>query len=242
MLGRDLLPGYRLTPFLAQLSAHFLRTMRIRSTLLLGLLPIALVAQMRHGPRVGLAVATRTGGQFLQWTGLPKFGPILGWSFDVPYTYQVGFRIEPTLMSKGSWTRNDLLNQNTRITDRYLELPVLIRLDLDTVKGGFFLTGGPIYGYWLSTRSVVKQGGEILQEQKIDLSAANFNRSEWSVAVGLGQQGEKWSWEVRGQTSVTPFNSLFRSQNLVFGIHLTYWLPLPEKPKKEEDEDTGTEP
>ena len=216
--------------------------MRIRSTLLLGLLPIALAAQMRHGPRIGLAVATQTAGQFLQWQGLPKLGPIVGWSFDIPYTYQVGFRVEPTLMSKGSWTRNDQTNTNTFVTLRYLELPVLLRLDLDTTKGGFFLTGGGIYGHWISGRVRTTINGEEFQNIRYDLSQPNVNKSQWSVAVGLGQQGTKWSWEVRGQTSVTPFDRLIRSQNLVFGIHLTYWLPLPEKPKKEEDEDTGTEP
>lgn len=196
-------------------------------------------AQLRHGPRLGLAMATRTAGQFLQWTGLPKFGPLVGWSFDIPYTRQIGIRVEPMIMSKGSWTRNDQLNQNTFITDRYLELPLLVRLDLDTTRGGFFLNGGAIYGYWLSNKFVTKQDGTVLMEYKGDLGLGNINRSEWSIAVGLGRQGEKWSWELRGQSSVTPFNNLIRSQNLVFGLHLTYWLPLPgarvEKSKEEED-------
>ena len=200
------------------------------------LIPIALCAQMRHGPRLGLAIATQTAGQFLQWQGLPKLGPIVGWSFDIPYTHQIGFRVEPMLMSKGSWTRNAQLSTNSFVTLRYLELPVVLRLDLDTVRGGFFLTGGVVYGYWLSGRLRTTVNGAEFQNIKYDLSQPNVNRSQWSVAIGLGQQGDKWSWELRGQTSITPFDRLIRSQNLVFGLHVTYWLPLP-KSKKAEDEE-----
>ena len=210
--------------------------MRTRSLVFSVLIPIALCAQMRHGPRLGLAIATQTAGQFLQWQGLPKLGPIVGWSFDIPYTHQIGFRIEPMLMSKGSWTRNAQLSTNSFVTLRYLELPVVLRLDLDTVRGGFFLTGGVVYGYLLSQRLRTTVNGAETQNIKYDLSQPNVNRSQWSVAVGLGQQGDKWSWELRGQTSITPFDRLIRSQNLVFGLHVTYWLPLP-KPKKEEEEE-----
>lgn len=201
---------------------------------------VAYTQKVRNGPRFGLAISTRTAGQFMQWNGLPKLGPLVGWSFDIPYTKQIGFRVEPMLMSKGSWTRNDLLDQNTRITDRYIEVPVLLRLDLDTTAGGFFLNGGGIFGYWMSNHTVITDRGSVSYDRKGDLSASNVRRTEWSLAIGLGQQGKKWSWEVRGQTSVTPFDRLVRSQNLAFALHITYWLPQP-KPKKskteEEEED-----
>ncbi len=192
---------------------------------------------MRHGPRLGLAIATQTAGQFLQWQGLPKFGPIVGWSFDIPYTHQIGFRLEPMVMSKGSWTRNAQLNTNSFVTLRYLELPVLLRLDLDTARGGFFMTGGAVYGYWLSYRLRTTVNGEETQNIKYDLAQPNVNRSQWSIAVGLGQQGKKWSWELRGQSSITPFDKLIRSQNLVFGLHVTYWLPLPSSKVSETEEE-----
>ena len=192
---------------------------------------------MRHGPRLGLAIATQTAGQFLQWQGLPKFGPIVGWSFDIPYTHQIGFRLEPMVMSKGSWTRNAQLNTNSFVTLRYLELPVLLRLDLDTARGGFFMTGGAVYGYWLSGRLRTTVNGEETQNIKYDLAQPNVNRSQWSIAVGLGQQGKKWSWELRGQSSITPFDKLIRSQNLVFGLHVTYWLPLPSSKVPETEEE-----
>lgn len=201
------------------------------------LVPAALCAQMRHGPRLGLAIATQTAGQFLQWQGLPKFGPIVGWSFDIPYTHQIGFRLEPMVMSKGSWTRNAQLNTNSFVTLRYLELPVLLRLDLDTARGGFFMTGGAVYGYWLSGRLRTTVNGEETQNIKYDLAQPNVNRSQWSIAVGLGQQGKKWSWELRGQSSITPFDKLIRSQNLVFGLHVTYWLPLPSSKVPETEEE-----
>ena len=211
--------------------------MRTRSLVFCVLVPAALCAQMRHGPRLGLAIATQTAGQFLQWQGLPKFGPIVGWSFDIPYTHQIGFRLEPMVMSKGSWTRNAQLNTNSFVTLRYLELPVLLRLDLDTARGGFFMTGGAVYGYWLSGRLRTTVNGEETQNIKYDLAQPNVNRSQWSIAVGLGQQGKKWSWELRGQSSITPFDKLIRSQNLVFGLHVTYWLPLPSSKVPETEEE-----
>ncbi|MBK9760507.1 MAG: PorT family protein [Flavobacteriales bacterium] len=211
--------------------------MRTRSLVFCVLVPAALCAQMRHGPRLGLAIATQTAGQFLQWQGLPKFGPIVGWSFDIPYTHQIGFRLEPMVMSKGSWTRNAQLNTNSFVTLRYLELPVLLRLDLDTARGGFFMTGGAVYGYWLSGRLRTTVNGEETQNIKYDLAQPNVNRSQWSIAVGLGQQGKKWSWELRGQSSITPFDKLIRSQNLVFGLHVTYWLPLPSSKVSETEEE-----
>ncbi|MBP7514676.1 MAG: outer membrane beta-barrel protein [Flavobacteriales bacterium] len=199
------------------------------------LVPALLFAQVRQGPRLGLAVATQTAGQFLQWQGLPKFGPIVGWSWDIPYTYQVHILVEPMLMSKGSWTRNNQLNQNTFITQRYIDLPVLAKLELDTAQNGTYLSGGVVYGYWIYYKRVDKQDGQVLYEQVYDLNQPNVRRSQWSVALGLGRNGKRMGWELRAQTSVTPFDRLIRSQNLVFGLHLTYRLLTYEERKAKRD-------
>ena len=124
------------------------------------LVPTVLLAQVRQGPRLGLAVATVNANQFLQWQGLPKLGPIVGWSWDIPYTHQVHILVEPMLMSKGSWIQNAPLRTNTFTTLRYLEMPVMAKLDVDTAKGGTYLSGGVIYGYWMSGRVRVTQGGD----------------------------------------------------------------------------------
>jgi len=179
---------------------------------------------VRQGPRFGLAVATQTSGQFLSWNGLPKLGPILGYSWDLPYTQQVGILIEPMVMSKGSWTQNAQQKLNTFITLRYLELPVLLKLDMDQAENGYFLTGGPIYGYWIHGRTRQTLNGQETLDVTYNLNQPNVRRSQWSVAVGLGRASDRWSWELRAQTSVTPFDRLQRVQNLVFGLHFTHRL------------------
>lgn len=196
-------------------------------------------AQLRHGPRLGLALATQTAGQFLQWSGLPKIGPIVGWSFDIPLRGQIGMRVEPMLMSKGSWARDAVTNTNTFTTLRYLELPLLLRLDMQPAEDGLFLTGGPIYGYWLNGRYRTVVDGQETVDLTYDLSQSGVQRTQWSMALGLGGQGKNWSWEVRGQSSVSPFDRLQKGQNVVFGIHLTYRLPRkpPDADEKEAPED-----
>lgn len=205
--------------------------MKHRLTLLLvsGVCSALLNAQsVRQGPRFGLAVASQTAGQFLQWSGLPKLGPIIGYSWEIPYTHQVGILIEPMVMSKGSWTQNPQLQLNTFITFRYLELPVLLKLDMDQADNGYFLTGGVIYGYWIYGRFRQLQDGREVQDIIYDLSGPGVRRSQWSAAVGLGRASDRWSWELRAQTSITPFDRFYggtqRVQNLVFGLHFTYRL------------------
>lgn len=201
--------------------------MRYRSCLLLSALvcsALVCAQTVRQGPRFGLAVATQTSGQLLSWNGLPKLGPILGYSWELPYTSQVGILLEPMIMSKGSWTQNAQQQLNTFITLRYLELPALLKLDLDTAKNGYFLTGGVIYGYWVYGRTRQTLNGEETLDVTYDLNQPNVRRSQWSVAVGLGRASDRWSWELRAQTSVTPFDRLQRVQNLVFGLQFTHRL------------------
>ena len=195
-------------------------------------------AQVRQGPRLGLSIASQTSGQFLQWTGLPKLGPIIGWSFDVPVKKQISVLLEPMLMSKGSWTRDATLKTNTYITLRYLELPMLAKVDMQPDTNGLFLTTGFIYGYWIYGRQRTVVDGQETYDQTYELAGSEARRAQWSFALGIGKQGERWGWELRGQSSITPFSSLQRGQNLVFGIHVTYRLPLV---KKEEDKEKDEE-
>ena len=211
------------------------RTMRARVFLGAMLLPCLLLAQVRQGPRLGLAVATQTAGQFLQWQGLPKLGPIAGWSWDIPYTHQLHILVEPMLMSKGSWIQTPLQQIQSYTTLSYLELPVLAKLDVDAAQDGTYLSGGVIYGYLISHRFRQTQNGAEVFDQKFDLSNPNIPRAQWSAALGLGRSSNRWAWELRAQTSVTPFDRLIRSQNLVFGLHFTYRLPTYEERKAKRD-------
>lgn len=191
--------------------------------------------QFRHGPRVGLAMASQTaGGQFLAWRGLPKFGPILGWSFDVPVTEQIHVLIEPNWIHKGSWTRNSTMNTNTFVTLKYIELPVLAKLSMNPDPGGLFLSGGPIFGYWMGGKTRTTMNGAEQMSVTYNLQGTNAKRQQWSLAVGLGNEKRNFMWEIRAQSSVTPFDPLLRVQNLVFGLHLTFRLPLTARQKEQE--------
>lgn len=190
--------------------------------------------QLRHGPRLGLSMASRSaGGQLLQWTGLPKFGPIYGWSFDVPISDQIHVLVEPMMMTKGSWTRNAQWNTNDYITMRYLELPVLMKLSTNPDPQGLFLSGGMIYGYAMGGRYRQVRDGQTVIDNKYDFSGSS-NRSQWNVALGLGYEKRNLMWEMRIQQSITPLTPFVRAQDLVVGFHFTWRLPLTTKQKEQE--------
>ncbi|HEX2618013.1 MAG TPA: porin family protein [Flavobacteriales bacterium] len=214
--------------------------MRTKTLLLSALIPALLHAQtdVRMGPRLGLALATQTaGGQLFSNGGLPKLGPIIGWSFDLPWTNQFHFLVEPMWMSKGSWTRNATLKTNTFITLNYLELPVMLKLSTNPDPQGTFLAAGLIYGYWMGGRVRTTEDGSTITDIKYNVSDPDTKRGQWSVAVGLGREHNNWMWEVRAQTSITPFSELVRVQNAVLGIHLTWRLPLTTAEKKKDKEE-----
>lgn len=201
-----------------------MRRLLLLASLVAGL-SVTAQEEFRHGPRIGLSLATRTAGSaLLQWNGLPKLGPILGWSFDAPITSQIHVLIEPMLMSKGSWTRNATWNQNDYITVRYLELPALLKLSLNPDPGGIYLSGGLIYGYALNGRVRSVRDGQEIVDYKYSFKGSN-NRSQFNMAVGLGTEGRNTLWELRIQQSITPTSVIVRAQDLVMGLHFTYRLP-----------------
>ncbi|HQW04260.1 MAG TPA: porin family protein [Flavobacteriales bacterium] len=200
-------------------------------------LPLLSHAQSaRSGPRAGVGLATISAGQFLEWNGLPKVGPIAGWSFEVPWTEQASFLIEPMYMTKGSLIQNPTLRSWTSTRLGYLELPVLIKFSLQSDLGGIFLTGGAIGGYWINGRFKVKQDGSVLTDQKYTVTGSS-NRTQVSVTAGMGWDIGTSSFEVRIQQSITPFSPVIRGQNLVVGLHYTYYLPKKKEKKDEEEID-----
>lgn len=184
------------------------------------LLPGILLGQARQGPKLGLAIASQTAGGF-GWSGLPKFGPIVGWSWDLPLTGQMHLLVEPLYVSKGYWTRNAVWDMNTYGTFPYLELQALLKLDLNKAKDdGLFLTAGPIYGYGLRGRVKEFTGGT----KTHDYRAQPYPASQFSVALGLGTATKRWAYELRAQTSMSPWTPTVRAQNLVISLNLTYRL------------------
>ncbi|MFT3885839.1 MAG: porin family protein [Flavobacteriales bacterium] len=212
--------------------------MRIKTLVLAVAAPVLLSAQadLRMGPRLGLSLSTQTaGGQLFSNGGLPKLGPIIGWSFDIPWTEQFHFLVEPMWMSKGSWTRNATLKTSTYVTLNYLELPVMLKLSVNPDPQGTFLTGGVMYGYWMGGRNRTVVDGQTQSDFKYNLANSTAKRSQWSVGIGLGREHNNWMWEVRAQTSVTPWKALVSVQNAVLGIHLTWRLPLTTAEKKQDN-------
>lgn len=201
--------------------------------------PILLHAQTtRSGPRLGVGLATISAGALLQWNGPPKVGPLGGWAWEIPWTRQASWLIEPMYITKGSLTQNPQLNAWTSVRLGYLELPVAIKFSLDTMPGGVFLTGSLIGGYWINGRYKVTQNGSTLMDNKYELDGAR-NRQQVSVGIGLGWDKRAHAFEVRAQQSITPFSTVIRGQNVVVGLHYTYYIPKKgpaKKPKDEEDE------
>lgn len=212
----------------------------MRRSLILSLLfvPILVHAQSgRNGPRAGVGLATISAGQLLQWNGLPKVGPIAGWSFEIPWTEQASFLLEPMYMTKGSLVQNPQLRTWTSNRLGYLELPLMAKFSLQKDPGGVFLSGGIIGGYWLNGRYKVTQDGNVMIDQKYTVSGSR-NRMQVSAAVGMGWDLGTSSFEVRVQQSITPFSPVIRGQNLVVGLHYTYYIPKKgQKTKKAKDEE-----
>ncbi len=212
-----------------------------RIVLLLLLFPLLSHAQTtRNGPRVGVGLATISAGQILEWNGLPKVGPLGGWAWEIPWTRQASWLIEPMYITKGSLIQNAQQRVWTSTRLGYLELPVAIKFSLDTMPGGIFLTGSVIGGYWINGRSVVKQDGNVLFDSKYVLTNTR-NRQQVSVGIGMGWDMRQHAFEVRVQQSITPFSTVIRGQNLVVGLHYTYYIPKKGqlKKKKVDEEDEG---
>lgn len=199
----------------------------------------AVQAQTWHGPRLGLGMATVNAGQFLAWTGLPKFGPIGGYSFDFKMNGQVSLMVEPMYVAKGSLVQAAQFRQTTRTTLHYVEMPFVLKVSVNKNPQGLFLGGGLVPGYLLSGREQVTQDGQELIDRGINTE--NIRRTQFSICLGLGWEKGPFELEVRGTNSITPFDTVVRRQNLVIGLHATFRFrpkPKDEAPEDEEEEPT----
>ncbi|MBK7945499.1 MAG: PorT family protein [Flavobacteriales bacterium] len=188
----------------------------------------------KHGPRLGLCLATQsTGGLFSNTTDM-LLGPMVGWHFDVPVHWQVSIMPEVLWLTKGYVVRNPALGVRNKTTFRYLEVPLLVKVSTDKAAEGMFLLFGPSAGYFLSGRTQTWLNGEQNTDFRYDLSQ-NERRLQFSIVIGMGMDGKRWSFDVRAQTSVTPFDPVARIQNQVYAITAAYRLGGKKPDAPEED-------
>lgn len=191
----------------------------------------------RNGPKIGLSMASISGGSFLSWSGQPKFGPLVGWSFEAPLANQASLLIEPMLMSKGSVSVNSTLKTRSSVSQTYLEMPLMLKLSTNPDPQGVFLSAGIIYGYFLRGKVRNYQNGTLLSEYAFSTAQKN---SQWSMGLGLGREKGNWLWEVRAQNSFR-FSRYITAHNIVMSLQVAWRFPTERKKRKKADENEDSE-
>ena len=216
--------------------------MKQRILLIALLLPTLLSAQdpkFRNGPKLGLTMSSQSSGGFLAWSGLPKFGPLIGWSFEMPVTSQLSLLLEPMYITKGYLYYTSTTKITNKGTFGYLELPMMVKISTNPDPQGLFITPGFMFGYWIYSHTYEAQDGTVRYDQTNDLYGAT-NRTQWSIGFGIGEEKGNWLWEVRGQNSFQLFTPIVYAHNVVFSGSVAYRFPLEKKKKKPADEDEDT--
>lgn len=185
-------------------------------------LPLSAFAQeSRNGPKLGLGIGTQVIGSFFGWSGQPKIGPVVGWSFEAPVTEQVSLLIEPMYIGKGSVSVNPPLKLRSSIALNYLEIPLMVKVSTNPDPQGLFLTGGLMYGYFLHGRIKNFRNGAL--ESQYDFApAGTTRRSQFSAGIGLGHEMGHWMYELRAQSSLSMFDLQLRSRNLVYSFQVAW--------------------
>lgn len=197
--------------------------MRHWSTLLL-IVPFLSVAQEgHHGPRAGLALSTQTVGGLFQNTSNLMAGPLVGWHFEAPLHPQVSLMPEVLWLRKGAVIRNPAQSTRSRTTLNYLEVPLLVKVSTDKAADGLYLLAGPSLGYLVGGRYQSWLNGQQVIDQRYQLEDSN-RRFQFSGLVGMGMEGPRMAFDVRAQTSLTPFDRFVRVQNVVYALTLAYRL------------------
>lgn len=199
---------------------------------------VPLFAQLppgHQGPRFGLGLATQSVGGLFQNTQNLLVGPLLGWHFEAPLHEQVSLMPEVLWMTKGAVVRNTAQDVRTRTALHYIEVPVLVKVSTDRDADGLYLLIGPSLGYLVAGRYQMWQYGEQVTDTKYQLEDSQ-NRFQFSGAVGMGMEGPKWAFDVRAQTSLTPFDAMTNVQNVVYALTFAYRIEGKGVQKKEEEE------
>ena len=189
-----------------------------------------------QGPRFGLGLATQSVGGMFQNTSNLMPGPLLGWHFEAPLHPQLSLMPEVLWMVKGAVVRNPAQDTRSRTVLHYLEVPVSVKVSTDKEPNGIYLLVGPSIGYALTGNYKSWQGDDLVTNTKYDFSGSK--RFEFSLMVGIGSEGERWAFDVRAQTSLTPFQPTIQTQNVVYAITFAYRIVgKGVKTKDPEEED-----
>jgi hypothetical protein len=148
-------------------------------------------AQVSIGPKAGVNIATWEGDDLMvednELTSIPllQFGLVTEFmlsdrvAIQPEFLYfQKGFGVETTV-SETSFTTKTILN--------YIEVPVLVKVNLITSPVEVFVTAGPSFGYGLDGKMVFDGEGE-KEEIDIDFEEDELSRLDLSASVGAGVQ------------------------------------------------------
>ena len=153
-----------------------------------------------------------------------------GWYIEAPLHQQVGLLVEALWLTKGSAYRNPAISNRTQNTYRYIEIPFLAKISTNKEPNGLFLLIGPSFGYLVSSRYKSWTNGVKIDDIKIDLTNSQ-RRFQFSGLAGIGLESERMTFDVRAQTSLTPFDRLLRVQNVVYAVTVGYRFSTKKKEK-----------
>jgi hypothetical protein len=202
--------------------------MRILFTLFVALLTTAQAAAQGglHGPRFGLGLSTQSIGGLFQNTSNLMPAPLFGWHLDFPVHPQMSIMPELLWMTKGFVVRNPTDATRTKSTFRYLEMPITLKVHMDKNRqDGLFLIVGPSLGYFMNGNFKQWSEDELIIDADYVLPATG-RKFDFSGLVGIGVEGDKWSFDVRAQSSLTPFEQFTTIHNVVYGLTFAYRIPM----------------
>ncbi|MBK8500302.1 MAG: PorT family protein [Flavobacteriales bacterium] len=191
--------------------------------------------QGHQGPRIGFGMASQSSGALFGNSSNLLFGPLGGWHFEAPLHPQMSLMPEVLYMAKGFVVRNPAQGTRSRSVYRYLEVPLLLKISTDKGEDGMYLLAGPSVGYFLSGRTQTWLNGQLNTDIKYDLTDSN-RRLQFSGVVGMGMEGDRWAFDVRAQTSLTPFDSFQRVQNVVYALTIAHRIPGKKPPAREKED------
>lgn len=187
----------------------------------------ALAQPDRMGPKAGLGLASQSIGGLFQNTSNPLGAPAFGWHFELPLHPQLSIMPEVMYVTKGGSGLNPAQQTRTRYMLRYVEVPLLVKISTGGEPGGFYLALGPAFGYYASGRLKTWLNNELVTDRKYDLSN-NARRFQTSGVVGMGYEWGDWLFEIRAQTSITPFDPFLRVQNQLYTASFAWRLPVKD--------------
>jgi len=211
----------------------------MRSTTITFCFFMACAALAQHGPRAGIGLATRGAGVFggRQADMLP--GAVLGWHAEAHLHAQVALVPEVLWMTKGVLVREPAQGVSTLLTMRYIEVPVLLKISTDRKPNGLFILAGPGLGWFVRGREQRFLNGQLTFDQPVVL-ADNERRSQFSITLGFGMEGQRWGFDARGQSSTGLLDPVVRLQNQVYALTVYFRFNNPKPPPandKEKQED-----